>query len=324
MPIQYPTEVDLPGPWLLEDQALLQLEQILDEEWNHLESRRNALIEDEANEKVQQWQKSGLLKTAKERKEKLKEFIEDPPYTLQRSKINVTLFLKNKGTYPTEKFSLALRDNALLDEVVTGFSVDMESADFRCRISTKSWSDELHIDVSPENTTEAREIYVSLRNWAEKNSPPYWQLLWKKIDNINWYIWLCLVLIGAFIWSTTLSNSVTNAKQRARDLLDTGITQQNLTEAIELSLIIQTEYDPTTPPVNKNIPSWLKILFWSGLILNILLSFRAKTLLGIGKGRKLIINWKIWNKLVGITIPGLLFTSFVWPLLVEWFLKLIR
>lgn len=201
MPIQYPTEIDIPGPWLLEDQALLQLEQILDDEWNQLETRRNAQIENEANEKIQEWQQSGLLKASKERKEKLKEFIKNPSYTLARSKKSVTLYLKNKGIYPTDKFSLALRDNALIDEVITGFSVDMESANVRCRVGTKSWSDDLHIDVSPESSSEAREIYVSLRNWAEKNSPSYWQQVWNKINGGNWYIWILLLLIGFLIWN---------------------------------------------------------------------------------------------------------------------------
>ncbi len=321
MPIQYPTEVEMPGPWLLEDQALLQLEQILDDEWKRLETRRNSLIEVEADEKIREWQDSGLLKTPKEKKDKRQEFIRNPSYTLARSNKNIVLFLKNKGTYPTDKFSSALRDNALLDETVTGFSVDMESADIRYKIRTKSWSDELHINVSPENTTEAREIYVSLRDWAEKNSLPYWQRLWNKIYGINWYVWLILVFMSLMIWSATLSSSTSNAKQRAKDLLNTGITQQNTSEAIELLLIIQTDYDPMAPPVNIKIPSWLKILFWSGLVLNTLLSFRSKTLLGIGKGRKKLSNWKIWYKFIGITIPGLIITSFIWPLFVEWILK---
>ena len=122
-----------------------------------------------------------------------------------------------------------------------------------------------------------------------------------------------------------ISSSTASAKQRARDMLNSGITQQNSTEAIELLLIMQTEYDPVAQPVNRELPSWLKIIFWSGLILNVLLSFKAKTpLLGIGKGRTIISSWQIWYRLVGITIPGLIFASFIWPIFVEWIYKLIK
>ncbi len=296
MPIQYPTEIEISGPWLLDDKALLQLEEILDDEWNRLESRRKSLIEKEALEKVQRHIEAGFLeKDSDEEKENLEKYINDPSYTLARNNRKTNLFLKSKGTYSTEKFSSALRDNTLLNEIVTGFSVDIESADIRCKVYTKSWSNELIVDVSPETANEAREIYVALRNWAEKNSPPYWQQLWRKLSDINWYLWFSAILIGALVWSMAISSSTASAKQRARDMLNSGITQQNSTEAIELLLIMQTEYDPVAQPVNRELPSWLKIIFWSGLILNVLLSFKAKTpLLGIGKGRTIISSWQIW------------------------------
>lgn len=328
MPIQYPTTIEISGPWLLDDESLLQLDAIVDEEFQRLESRRKALIEEEARKKVQERIESGFIKKGTEKeKEYLEIYINDPSYSLALSNRQVSLLLKNKVTYTTDKFTSALRDNALLDEIVTGFSVDIESSDIRCKVYTKNWSNELAVNVSPETNNEAREIFVSLRNWAEKNTSSYWKQLWGKIDFPLFFVWLMVIFIGFMLWSMSISSTAvtSDAKLRAHDLLDSGITQQNSLEAIELLLIIQTGYDPSARAVVREIPTWLMIVFWSGLILNILLSFKPKTpILGIGKGRSLILKWRFWQRLVGVTIPGLIFSSFLWPIFVEWFSKLIK
>ena len=196
MPIQYPTEIELEGPWLIDDEALFQLEQILNDEWNKLKSRRKSLIEKEANEKLQKWQESELVRDKRSARKKLEEFIADPSYKLARSSWKTVLSLQNKGTYPTDKFASASRDDALTHEVVTGFSTDLESADIRCRVYTKNWSNALVVEVSPETADEAREIFVTLRNWAEKNSSPSWQRLWKKLSGTNWLIWFLLLILS--------------------------------------------------------------------------------------------------------------------------------
>ena len=107
-----------------------------------------------------------------------------------------------------------------------------------------------------------------------------------------------------------------DAISRARELLDQGITDQNYIEAIQLLLIIQSDYDPNSSAVET--PAWFRVVLWGGLLTSIVLSFKPKITLGIGRGNELITRWKIWLQIVGITIPGLLFGSFIWPTIVDW------
>ena len=154
MPIQYSTEARLSGPWLLEDDILQQLDKVIDEEWERLENRREFLIVKELEETLQRLQELGLHKNISddERNILFDEYREKVSYTLLRNNCSVEIKLKNGGTYKTDKFISAIRDDTLQNEVATGFSFDIESADIRCRMDLSDSPNELRIDVSPENT----------------------------------------------------------------------------------------------------------------------------------------------------------------------------
>ena len=154
MPIQYSTEARLPGPWLLEDEVLKQFDGVIDDEWNRLENRRESLIMKELEERLQRSQEQGRNQDISddERNILFNEYRENVSYTLRRSKRSVEIKLKSGGTYKTEKFISAIRDDTLRNEVATGFSFDIESADIRCRMDLSDSPNELRIDVSPENT----------------------------------------------------------------------------------------------------------------------------------------------------------------------------
>ena len=68
------------------------------------------------------------------------------------------------------------------------------------------------------------------------------------------------------------------------------------------------------------IQPWMKVLFIGIVVLGIVVRIRPLVVLGIGKGIKYLRIWRIWMKIIGVTIPTLLFGSFVWPL-IEDFVK---
>lgn len=320
MTIKYPTEFKGNGPWLLDENALLELDQILESEWLKLEGIRNNLIDEAAKKEVEELNdKFGTYKTKSAKKKKIDEIKNDNLrfYGLKRSTKKISIMLKNKK-YETDRLLSAIQDNALTEEVATAFDADIESGEVKCKVHTSDWSDHLYIDVSPETSREAREIYVVLRNWSEKYSPTIWQKLWNKFHGITWGVWLLMLVIMALFVSINSTSSLTSTYQRARELLDKGITEENSTEAIELLLIMQTNYDPINQVKTSNVSlTPIKVVFWFGLIINILLSPKVKVVLGIGKGRQKINLWKFWYKFVSITIPGFVFVWFVAPYIVN-------
>ncbi|MCX6828948.1 MAG: hypothetical protein NT002_06650 [candidate division Zixibacteria bacterium] len=316
MSIQYPTEMRIAGPWLLNDEALQQLDNILDEEWKRLESSRESLLTKDAEERLQYRQEQGLHKDISEgeRISLINELRESASYPLRRSNRNINITLKGGGTYKAERFSTVMRDNTLLNEIATGFSTDLESADMRYRINVSSEQNELRIDVSPEQAPAAREAFVAFRQWAIKNSAPSWQRILGRFSEFGLPILIALFM--GMLFSIMAINTTQDARRRAKALLEQGITQQNETEAIELLLIMRTDYDPKSSGVL--IPYWFKVVFGGGLLSAIVLSIKPKTILGIGRGTKIIGRWRLWHRIVSIIIPGLLFTSFILPTIVDW------
>jgi len=117
------------------------------------------------------------------------------------------------------------------------------------------------------------------------------------------------VFVGA---TTDLTKA---AKLMARELLDKGISAVDVPEAVELLLILQTKYHPGQPGIQW--PVWYRAIILLGFLVCVCLSIRPKSVLGIGKGAERIVWWRYWLKFIGITIPGLIVTSFIWPYIEE-------
>lgn len=325
MPIQYPTEKRLQGPWFLTSDALIELDQVVDKEIAQLESRRQSLINQYAETRYEEYKQKGLFsrkQTSKERTKEIDELKADPPYKLKAYDRSLDLFIKNGGKYRTEKFSTALNDNSLHQETIEEFSMNIESAEVRCSLYSEDRN--IKIRVSPEDLPDANELYSTLLRWANNYSAPTWQQIWIKYQSVFFAAWFFLLIILFYYFAITLNSSTSFAKDRARLLLDQGITEQNTREAIELILIIQSDYDPESDSQNLNIPTWFAVYFWGGVLANIILSFKPPTILGIGKGDKKIRAWKAWIAIFGLTIPSLLFTSIVWPRVSEFINKLLK
>jgi hypothetical protein len=146
-----------------------------------------------------------------------------------------------------------------------------------------------------------------------KYRAPFWQRFFYQYSFLFFAFWFFLVafLIGVLYPRP----ATTEAKERAKQLLNNGITNTNIPEAVELILIMETEYDPRSSTSRLEFPVWYKTLFYIGLAGCIAISCKPKTILGIGQGSEKISRWRLWYRFLGVVLPGLIFASFVWPYL---------
>jgi hypothetical protein len=312
--IYYSTQATMNGPWLLDSQALRDLDDRIESEWTRLENLQEELLDKQAQERFEDWVKSGIIKRAKKELERIREEVSEDSLYLNRSEKVVEIGFTDGSTYKNDGLGPAQRENALLQKLPNSFRYSVTRAGINCRVNCSGNS--LRIDVSPNENPAARELFVSIRQWAERYKPPIWQRAWGWLGGIQWMIWVLIWLLGLlFISVPGKSETVREAK----DLINIGITDTNLARAVSVLLQLQSNYYPNA---TTQTPSWFWVIFLGGFVICVLTSFFPKTILGIGKGDTRIRNWKFWMNLIGVSIPSFLFVSLIWPQFLQFIIAL--
>ncbi len=126
--------------------------------------------------------------------------------------------------------------------------------------------------------------------------------------------WVAFGLMFGLFPRTERARSV--YKERARQLLEKGISQQNLSDAVAVLLAIESEYPAPNVPL-KSGPDYWRIYF-SGASLLLLLSVCPRICIGMWAGKTSLVWWRIWINLIWVTIPG----SLLWPRLISMIFRL--
>jgi hypothetical protein len=293
--IYYSTHSEIQGPWLLDVEALRDLDAVIDEAWDRLEQRRLSKVKHLNQEDAY------------------------VPYPLKITNKELTIYTGKDKTYITDSFDTALGDLKLLEQVPVGFDWKIESGEIRCRIragmSSFGRDSSLVIDVTPSEFSDARELFVSLHQWATFKQPPYWQRLWTRLAGSLPVIFPLLFSITSFIRLAIPDPTTQAVKAQAMDLIEQGITESNIHEAVDLLLKLEVDY--TVAYSGQSVNWFIPVLIIEAVIF-IILFIRPRLILGIGKGRAVLKRWRIWLHFVGVTVPALIFSSFLWPIFVDW------
>ena len=210
---------------------------------------------------------------------------------------------------------MRIKELAATNELPKGIEISLRINQIEATVSiggNSNWQkNRLQIRVSPEASSEAHELFGALRQWAKTYQSPLWQRLWASADNFHWVAFVILLLvIGPSVLNSGLDSRKASVVAKAQALLVDGLQPGEQTEALEILLRLQTGL---MPEIEKSIPAWFKVLFWGGLFVAVVLTIRPKVVLGLGRGADEIKRWRLWLRFVGVTVPGLVFTSFIWP-----------
>ena len=306
----YSTEKSFDGPWLVGRGALDELDEALEricvryqiEADKHIETQVDKYLEDYPQEMQDEIRESTRERVSLRLK-------------LQR---NVKLTLSNSKYIQGRTINELLANPELQEEAPTGVVVDISASNLNARVQLGGYykSASLNISTSPETDSTSREAFSELQQWAKNNQSPFWQRLWNKVAPFYWFIWLFIVLISIVVLPTPSDNVEKYLKPVANELLSGGISEAELPKAVELLLQYQSKHIPQGE--RPSLPRWFGIIFFVGLAVNIMFSIRPKIVIGIGRNENKLLFWRQWTKFVGVTIPTIVFGSFVWPYIVEW------
>jgi hypothetical protein len=299
--LQYPTDLDLTGPWLITAEQLSALDEIVGREIRTLQESADARLQNAVDEEVARFY--GSL-SAEERKKRHQE---------------VHARLRESGRFEvTTEVLVSLPDGKRLragglrevsqDPEIAGsriISLDMNfggrSRAIKCSFSVGGqWNKNLRLSVSGDDQQERERLFIELRNWVHDVMAPQWQRIWNRIAStqLHWF-----VLVGLIVMSTSIVTSATESPYigAAHALLAKGLQSKDITKALELVLALESNYRPN--PSRRALPFWFLVLVVAGPITCTMLSARPKIEIGLGKGRTRLRLWNLWMRFVAITIP---------------------
>ena len=290
------------GPWLLKKASLLELDKLVDYEWEKL-------VEWTTNE--EQNEKAKFLKDTITKFEHVDEKAAEKLWRpTSRCERELLIFLSGDRRVPVPNFESAFREPLLVNETPIGFSLEVTVKNIRCKLCTGSFSS-LTLSVSPDEKQEARRLFAALRNWIGTVNPPLFQVLWRALSPLQWSVFAAVCWVAIQSVSDPAELARATRQTESLEILRTGVSSTNQAKALELILSYQCGAIPSAG--SRQIPTRYLWFVVSGVVVCLALHFRPKILLGIGKGEDSISKWERWMTFVGITFPVWLVGTWIWP-----------
>ncbi len=318
--LSFPTEARFRRPLLIDANQLEGLDGLIDKHIDALRREREQRIAELTQKSIDERVAQGILEEdqVENKRPSIRESVARLN-RLEREIRSVTIYLPRGKEIQAQRFAEAITHPVGEEETPLGFLLYLRVGEVRARLSLGgSWSEDLRIDVDPNDVEVAQELFGALRNWASDVEAPKWQQKWLGLRVafvlLLWF-WVLtgLVILPLSNWGEAGKNV---QKVEARKLLANGINPSNQHRALELLLAIESDYNPAAPA-----PS-LGLRYWSYFALGAMF-FAAACIcpgisIGIWKGKQHLRLWRLWIKTVSVTVPVLAVTSILLPWLLHW------
>lgn len=304
-----PNEINIKGPWILEENqfeelndALIEIEKIIFESYE-VEVERE--IEEELPH-LSQWNEKVSRQEARNEIEKTYSFAKNEQFAMLLSK-------DGKRLRDTSLIGL-IKDKYTKDFTPSELQIKIEKGPISFMLEINSrYSGELQTRISINEDRFANDINYILNKWVRKNKPngivQVWSSLFPSI------IFPLFILLGAssLLIKTDEKKYEEEIKRDGIELLENGINESEIKEAIEIVLKIQTDYVPDDYKNESSLDSNKFNIWIYGFICLALLSISPKTTLGLGKKKGVALFYKTWIYIVTVFIP----LTIIWPILQE-------
>ena len=329
----YPTELREDGPLILASDDLLELDKVLQLEWERLAKHEEELIERTVAEETRGWavpppfagreeeqRQKDISQEVRSRIERREEQLREDISQRVRLRIendrlrSLTMLLTGGEKLAVENFAEAEKHHELMRGSVTGFELQMRRGNVRLgiRVQRRAY-DGIEIEARPAESEDARQLFGALRNWVQKIRLPGWQRVWAAGGgSLAFMVWpLYLLLVLWILLTSLMSDNRGTLRAQAHQLLKNGVTTAEQNKAIELLLALESDYDIGAKPRGMTGRGW--ILLVCGAAVALAVSIPPKTTIGIGRGRAAVKRWRAWVRFVGVTVPTMILGNLVWP-----------
>ena len=316
--LTFPTTRYVSGPLLIDGQALMSLDDIVDRHANALRDYREKEIEAATEKEIQRRLARGLLReeqVAAERQRIRQLKISISISRLERDSRSSVLYLKGGREVQAEKFSDAMNQPVGTEEGPVGFALYFAIGSIRATVSLANvrWSKKLSVEVEPNDADVAQSFFGALNNWASGIEAPKWQQKWLSSQSTFGTILVFWLVTGLFMvplmWN--LMGGKVAGRVEARKILGEGVNANNQMRAIQVLLAMETGVDVEGRTTSPGIRYWTYV--GTGALALLCTVICPNVCIGVWKGKQSIRRWRTWITTVAVTIPLLLAGSALLP-----------
>ncbi len=305
--LQYPTSASVKPPLFLSKEKLFELDKIIEDHLPQIEKENERNIEVDYEYIYGRAYNSGS-----EAAEKAKQEFFDKKR--KERKLNLTIYFKEGTKLHAASFREVSRHAEMNSAPAEGFSLSLAYRPIDVNIRMSDRKSEMAISASPPDNPAVTELYGDLKNWAQSVAPRPWQRIWVSSDHgFDILLWMICIF---FALSVFLPNKQDQSKSyfqnQAKELLKHGVDASNERKAMETLLAIESGYEG--PPTSSPPPSRRSIAFVVGALISCLIySIPPRSVIGIGRGQKLLEGWNRWLAFISVTVPTYLASVYLWP-----------
>ena len=266
------------GPWLLNENKLENLSKVLDEILKTLDEYNDC---DNSNNDI----------------------------------ANVFVHFRSGKSTKYQSFEEVIKDTDLSEQLITEVEINYIRGynSLSLNITKSRFSSGIEYKISVKDEKIKDDILFILDGWINKSKPSKIIQIWGNFDLI---LATLFTIISILIYVSTLKTKQELyskiLERNALELIKNGIDETTQNEAIRIILEYSTKYVPPdfqTEVLTKTNWSIIIIL----VIIGIVLGFRPKTNLAIGKGKNIVKFWELWMKILFVSIP----TSIILPMIIN-------
>ena len=290
----YSTNLEIEGPWILDRTALLELDGILKKIHGQLETQIAQKIENELDDYLKLRSTDDDYEGYKQNR---KEYLE----SFNKLEAYVRFGVSKNKTIVDKSIENILANPEFSDESPISFEAKFElHGDVFKQLQIElnngySNRPSLTITLLPSTDQLIREAYSELKAWAQKYEPSLLLKVWAKARFLSWLIWVELVVFTLILYSNFFSAD-TQFEDRARVLLEGGLSEDEATKALEL--ILRDKYNiyyDGLSPLNFSL-GWWELVLLVGFVVCLLVSVKPPLIIGVGQEEKRLKRWKGWIK----------------------------
>lgn len=291
-----PSKKEIKGPWLLNRKQLEELNEILEFTKINLSESQRKEIGDKLKKRIEDGEFKDLDDAVQyERK-----------FFTNEVKISVSFEDKNNKSLKGDSILDLLKDPHLQDFKPTLLKAEIEygySNKLELRVG-KMYDGEFSFNLKAYDNDIEDEIKYKLESWSDDHKPSKASQIWLKYGFLIFMVSTIIFSFTAgFIYTIEEPNAIKIYNPQIKNLIETGITDQNQNEAIDLILKSISNYTPEDAE-RKEIfsPTAIKI---SGIafLLIILSLIKPRTTLGIGRNKLKLLLYKRYIQVVLVTLP---------------------
>ncbi|WP_300661511.1 hypothetical protein [Fluviicola sp.] len=308
MGLTIPTEIHK-GPWILNQNDFEDLENVIIEIEKYLaQSLEIEIIEfveaENTKEKLSPNEKQRKIKEASQR------------HSFVRREKKITLISSDGKRLVGESIREILKDSSIDLFDPKEFHVFMEQGNnnnIKLEVPTNP-NGELRLDINCFDLSKSNDIRLDFNNWLNKRRPQrkirFWYD-WGQVMSV--FLAIPILIFSVIVFTTDYSTYQSVVKKESNELLEQGIDSSNIYKAVELLIKQQTNYVPSdfVPQKIEKDPIYLIWLCITSFLF-IVAAIPPVTIIGLGKRKRKVELYKVWIKIVTVTVPAALIIGPFW------------